>query len=151
MLRELLRREMGSLKSTDLTKDELESIAEEVSQTVAWCSTNPVPKACLELHKALEKAFKGLARARFIKFLSEQSEKSLDSKLFKTADSLLIRYYKFLMSGLTTSDFEVPVLLNKDMVVKGKVRSRGVIVFLKLLEALLMEALDLAEILVPAT
>ena len=149
MLRDLLRKEIGSSKPVDLTKDELESITEEVSQTIAWCSNNPIPDTCLNLYKALEKAFKGLARDRFIKSIGQYSEESLESKLFKTADDLLIKYYRILMSGLATPELEVPVVINKSVEIKGKIRGRGIVTYLHLLEAILMKNLGFVDILVP--
>ncbi len=149
MLRELLKKEISSSKPVEITKEELESINEEVSQTAAWCSINPIPDTCLKLYKSLEKAFKGLARGRFIKSHGQYASESLDSRLFRTADDILIKYYKILFSGLATTDLEVPVLIRRSVEIRGKIRSKGVVTYLHLLEALLMEKLGLLEILVP--
>jgi len=149
MLRDLLRKEISSSKPAELTKDELESINEEVSQTIAWCSTNPIPDTCLGLYKSLEKVFKGLARGRFIKSLGQYTAESLDSRLFRTTDDILTEYYKILISGLATTDLEVPVVINRSVEIRGRVRSKGVVTYLHMLEALLLEKLGILEILVP--
>jgi len=149
MLRDLLRKELSSSEPVKIAKDELELMTEEISQAVAWCSVNPLPESCMNLYRTLEELFKGLARSRFIKSLTKQSPQSLDHRFFRTVDDLLVRYYRILVSGLTTPELEVPVIISKGLEVRGRVRDRGVVIYLHLLEALLLENLGIVEILVP--
>ncbi len=147
MLRELLRKEISSLEPADLNKEVVEKIQREVYDTLNWCSNTFEHELCKKYSKLLDKAITSLAKVRIMKSIELMpTEGSVDREVITLLDKLMVKYLDISLKGFVDHDNKVPVLIERTIEIKGKVYSKGSVIFMDLYEALLLDSLRYLKI-----
>ncbi len=150
MLREVIRKEITSVKLNELTYEDVDRISTELTETAKWCSVTPTPETCHTLGKVIEAALNSLSDVRLMKStFTAPKDGSIDAKALSLAKNLVVRYYTLALSGLMTHDGKVPVKFNESVRLGRSVFERNSLTYVEALKAILLEELGVAETLLP--
>ncbi|MCD6324028.1 MAG: hypothetical protein J7L55_02845 [Desulfurococcales archaeon] len=150
MLRDLIRKELSSATLDALSHEEVEEVSAEISDTMRWCGATPKPEICTRLEAILRTVVKSLSDARLMKqSFSAIPDKSVDSKLLSVIKNLARKYYALALSGIMTHDGKVPIKFKQAIQIGMHTFEPHSLTYIGILDALLLEELGVAEVLIP--
>ncbi len=149
-VREIIKNEVLSEKPIDIGLDDLESITKDIIENYWWCLSQLDVDACKVLDKIVKEFIDALSKVRTYKYLllnSKNRVKAFDTKPILELFGLIDKLYNLYLKGYVDSENTVLVLAKEDVVISDIRLSKGAIIPIPILFALMLRLMGVVEIL----
>ena len=153
MLRDLIRNELLNDKLYELSSDVIESISKDVTETLIWCLSRGDVDTCSEFRKIVNSFIATYPLLRALKYLSDETihdaTDTIDKHILAKLLRIIKRYFEAIIKGVMMHDGTVPVIVEKELILNGRIIPKGAFTLLNANEAFILEAASYVRVLIP--
>ena len=153
MLRDLIRSELLSDKLCEISPEVIENLSKDITETLSWCLSRNEREICLNFKNIVDEFVKAYPLLRIFKYLNAESSlqtiNTVDKEILNAMLQVVKRFFEALVKGAIMHDNTVPVVVRKEITLRGRVIPKGAFILLNASEALILEAASYVSVLIP--
>ncbi|MCD6340405.1 MAG: hypothetical protein J7L51_00440 [Desulfurococcales archaeon] len=153
MLRDLIRSELLSDKLCEISPEVIENLSKDITETLSWCLSRNEREICLNFKNIVDEFVKAYPLLRIFKYLNAESSlqtiNTVDKEILNAMLQVVKRFFEALVKGAVMHDNTVPVVVRREITLRGRVIPKGAFILLNASEALILEAASYVSVLIP--
>ncbi len=153
MLRDLIRSELLSDKLCEITPEIVENLSKDITEALTWCLSHNEKEICLSFKNIVDEFVRAYPSLRIFKYLNTESSlqaiNTVDKEILNAMLQAVKRFFEALVKGVVMHDNTVPVVVRKEITLRGRVIPKGAFILLNASEAFILEAASYVSVLIP--